>query len=390
MVERSNQLDGYRLDDRYQSDHGRVFLSGAQALARLPYEQLRIDRASGHRTAAYVTGYPGSPLAGFDRDATAVAALATAAGYHLVFQPAMNEELAATAVMGSQLSVTLSTSRYDGVIGVWYGKTPGLDRAADALRHAVFAGASPLGGAVALVGDDPSAKSSTLPSSSDATLLGLHLPVLFPGDVQEAVDLGRHAIAMSRASGMWSAIKVIEAVADGTGTVELHPERIVPVIPTMDVDGRLFTPRPDGRLLTPNSLELEREMRHVRMELAARYGVVNRLNAISVRGPQDWVGIAAAGSTYRETVEALRSLGLTGDDDLRAAGVRLLKLAMPVPLDRDLVREFADGLMEIIVVEDKHPTLEGLVKESLYGHSSQPQVVGKRTPSGSPLLPDTG
>ena len=390
MVERSNQLDGYRLDDRYQSDHGRVFLSGAQALARLPYEQLRIDRASGHRTAAYVTGYPGSPLAGFDRDATAVAALATAAGYHLVFQPAMNEELAATAVMGSQLSVTLSTSRYDGVIGVWYGKTPGLDRAADALRHAVFAGASPLGGAVALVGDDPSAKSSTLPSSSDATLLGLHLPVLFPGDVQEAVDLGRHAIAMSRASGMWSAIKVIEAVADGTGTVELHPERIVPIIPTMDVDGRLFTPRPDGRLLTPNSLELEREMRHVRMELAARYGVVNRLNAISVRGPQDWVGIAAAGSTYRETVEALRSLGLTGDDDLRAAGVRLLKLAMPVPLDRDLVREFADGLMEIIVVEDKNPTLEGLVKESLYGHSSQPQVVGKRTPSGSPLLPDTG
>lgn len=390
VVELSDHVREYRLDDRYRSDHGRVFLSGAQALARLPFEQLRVDRANGRRTAAYVTGYPGSPLAGFDRDVTAVAALATADGHHLVFQPAMNEELAATAVMGSQLSVALDSCRYEGVIGIWYGKTPGLDRAGDALRHAVFAGTSPLGGAVALVGDDPNAKSSTLPSSSDATLMSLHLPVLFPGDVQEAVDLGRHAIAMSRASGMWSAIKVIEAVADGTGTVDLHPDRIVPVIPTIEVNGGVFVPRPDGRLLTPNSLDLEREMRHVRMELAARYGVVNRLNSIAVRGPHDWLGIVAAGSTYHETIEALRGLGLATPDDLRAAGIRLLKLNMPMPVDRRLVREFAEGLAEVFVVEDKNPTIEGLVMESLYGQTSQPTVVGKRTPDGAPLLPDTG
>ena len=158
--------DTYQLDDRYRLEEGRAFLSGSQALARLPYEQLRADRRAGLRTAAYISGYPGSPLAGFDRDVTAAAKLAEADGLHMVFQPGMNEELAATAVMGSQLAVTLDSCRYDGIIGIWYGKAPGLDRASDALRHAVFAGTSQYGGAVAIVGDDPTAKSSTLPSSS--------------------------------------------------------------------------------------------------------------------------------------------------------------------------------------------------------------------------------
>jgi hypothetical protein len=259
----------YRLDDRYRRDDGTVFLSGAQALARLPFEQLRLDRSAGLRTAAYVTGYPGSPLAGYDREATAVARLAAEDGLHLVHQPALNEELAATAVMGSQLTVTLDSCRYDGVIGVWYGKSPGLDRASDAIRHAVFAGTSEHGGAVALVGDDPSAKSSTLPSSSDATLAGLHVPVLFPGDVQEAVDLGRHAVALSRASGLWTAIRVVESVADGTGTVELHPDRTVPIVPVVEIDGPdgrvAFRARPTGGLVTPYTLDLEREL-HVRLE----------------------------------------------------------------------------------------------------------------------------
>ncbi len=148
-------IDTYELADRYRRDDGRAFLSGSQALARLPYEQLRADRRAGLNTAAYVTGYPGSPLAGYDRDVAASAELAAADGLRLVFQPAMNEELAATAVMGSQLAVTLDSCLYDGVIGIWYGKAPGLDRASDALRHAVFAGTSAKGGAVALVGDDP-------------------------------------------------------------------------------------------------------------------------------------------------------------------------------------------------------------------------------------------
>ena len=286
-----------------------------------------------------------------------------------MFQPGLNEELAATAVMGSQLSVTLDSCRYDGVLGIWYGKAPGLDRASDAMRHAVFAGTSSKGGAVALVGDDPSAKSSTLPSSSDATLVDLHIPVLFPGDVQQAVDLGRHAVALSRASGLWTSIKIVESVADGTGTVELHPERIVPIIPTMEVDGHVFVPRPSGRLVTPYTLELEREFHEVRLELARRYSIENHLNHVAVRGPHDWIGMVASGNTFHEMREALHVLGLRTDDDLRDAGIRLLELGMPIPLDAGIIRTFAAGLAEVLVVEDKNPTLEWSVKEALYAQT---------------------
>jgi len=382
--------EGYALEDRYRKDSGRVFISGSQALARLPFEQLRVDRLAQWNTAAYVSGYPGSPLAGFDKDVSAVMKLARADGYDLVFQPGLNEELAATAVMGSQLAVNVDSCKYDGVIGIWYGKAPGLDRASDAMRHAVFAGTSSRGGAVALVGDDPSAKSSTLPSSSDATLVDLHIPVLYPGDVQEALDLGRHAIALSRACGLWTSIKVVGAVADGTGTVELHPERIDPVIPTMEVNGEIFVPHPSGQLITPYTLDLEREFHHVRLELARRYGVDNHLNTIAVRGPQDWIGIVATGHTYRETLEALRLLGLRSEGDLRGAGIRLLKLGLPVPLDPELIRQFASGLTEIVVVEEKNPTLEWFVKDALYSQNERPVVTGKHAPDGSNLLPATG
>ncbi len=386
----SSDVPNYRLTDRYQLDDGRVFLSGSQALARLPYEQLRADRRAGWNTAAYISGYPGSPLAGYDRDVSAAAKLAAAAGFDMVFQPGMNEELAATAVMGSQLAVTLPSCRYEGIIGIWYGKGPGLDRASDALRHATFAGTSARGGAIALVGDDPSAKSSTIPSSSGATLVDLNMPIIFPGDVQEAIDLGRHAIALSRACGVWAGLKLVEAVADGTGSVELHPDRITPVVPTMEVGGKVWVPHPSGRVLTPHTLELEKEFHEIRLELARQYGVENRLNTVPVRGPHDWVGIIASGQTYHETVEALRLLGFATDQQLRDAGIRLFKVAMPMPLDAHQVREFADGLTEIVVIEEKAPNLEWFVKDALYAQATHPTVSGKKDPHGEPLVPFTG
>ena len=383
-------IDTYSLDDRYRLDDGRVFLSGSQALARLPYEQLRADRRAGLRTAAYVTGYPGSPLANYDRDVRASGRLAEADGLHMVVQPAMNEELAATAVMGSQLASTLDSCRYDGVLGIWYGKAPGLDRASDALRHAAFAGTSQFGGAVALVGDDPSAKSSTLPSSSGATLVDLNMPIIYPGDVQEAIDLGRHAVAMSRACGLWVGIKVVEAVADGTGSVEVHPDRILPIVPTIDIDGRRWVPRPSGYLLTPNTLDIEREFHEVRLELARRYAVDNHLNSVVVRSDHDWIGIAACGQSFHETVEALRLLGFASHADLRDAGIRLYRLSAPTTIDVTQVREFAVGLDEVVVVEEKAPNLEWLVKEALFGRPGHPMVSGKRDPEGVTLLPSTG
>ena len=382
-------IDAYQLSDRYLRDDGRVFLSGSQALARFPLEQLRADRRAGHRTGAYVTGYPGSPLANYDRDIAAAAALAMADGYQLVARPAMNEELGATAVMGSQLTATLPTATVDGVIGVWYGKGPGLDRAGDALRHANFSGTSALGGAVALVGDDPNAKSSTIPSAVTTTIVDLLMPLLYPGDVQEAIDLGRHAVALSRASGLWSAMRIVESVADGSGSVELHPDRIRPMIPVVEVDGRPWTPRPSGRILTPDSLAMEREMHLVRLEIARRYAIENRLNEAVVSGADDRIGIIASGYTFLETREALRTLGLATDDDLRSAGIRLIRLSMPWPLDVGHLRQLAGGLREIVVVEDKAPLVTWLLKDALYPLSERPEIADRPFPAHGALDIDT-
>ncbi len=381
-------LATYELADRFRLEDGRVFLSGVQALARLPVDQLRIDRRRGLNTAAFVSGYQGSPVGTFQEEASAAAA--TVPDLPIVIRPGVNEELAATSVMGSQLVDTLDDKRFDGVVGVWYGKAPGLDRAGDAIRHGVFAGTSRYGGVLAIVGDDPTAKSSTLPSSSDATLVDLHMPMLFPGDVQEALDLSRHAIALSRTSGIWVGLKLVTPVADGTGTVDVHPDRVRPVMPTMEVGGTVFVPRPTGRLITPYTLDMEREFEQVRSELARRYGAANHLNRVTVSTDRDWIGIAASGHTYHELREALVLLGLADDDALRAAGVRLFHLLMPVPVDDAQIRDFAHGLAEVLVVEEKNPTLELLIKSAMYDSSERPRVVGRHDEHGAPLVPGTG
>ena len=382
----------YQLTDRVTQDRGTVFVSGVQALARVVVEQLRQDRLDGLRTAAFVSGYPGSPLAGFDKEIAIVAKMVKNE-LDLVAQPGLNEELAAASVMGSQLAMELQGPggpRYDGVIGVWYGKAPGLDRASDAIRHAVFAGTHRHGGVIALVGDDPSAKSSTLPSSSDATMVDLHMPVLYPGDVQQALDLGRHGIALSRASGLWCAVKVVAGVADGTGTVDLDPQRVRPIIPEVEVDGKLFVPHPSGRLIGTYTLDLERQFHEVRFDLARQYAVDNKLNHFPVDPPNARIGIASTGYTYVELREALRRLGLATDGEVAAAGIRLLELRMPIPLDQAIMRRFAQGLSEIIVVEEKNPTLEWSVKDALYANAERPTVVGKRDEQGSMLFPPFG
>jgi indolepyruvate ferredoxin oxidoreductase len=273
------------------------------------------------------------------------------------------------------------------VLGIWYGKGPGIDRAGDAIRHAVFASTAPHGGVVAVVGDDPSAKSSTLPSSSDATMVDLHMPLLFPGDPQEALEISRHAVALSRACGIWSGLKLVTPVADGTGTVDVDIDLVKPVIPTVEIDGRPFVPHPNGLLITPHTLDMEREFAEVRTELAREYGALNGLNRVTVRSGDDWIGIAACGHTYRELREALQVLGFVTDDDLRAAGIRLFQLRMPIPLDRHDVRAFADGLSEVLVIEEKNPTLELLVRDALYDLPDRPRVWGKRDDEGRVLVP---
>ena len=388
----------YRLDDRYLRDEGRVFASGVQILARLPIEQLRRDRAAGHNTAAFVCGYPGSPLAIFDAEATRVADLAESTGLQLVHQPGLNEELATAAVMGSQLVSGFNDRLRDGVLGMWYGKAPGLDRACDAMRHAVLTGTSPLGGAVMLVGDDPYAKSSTVGSSSDGTLVSLRIPFLVPGDPQETLDLGRHAIALSRSCGVVTAMRIVAAVADGTGSVDLRgdgwstvaglsgtPYRL-PVLPGHGGPPEPYQHQPDGNLMPPYTTTIEQDLVETRLELARSYGARNGLNRLTTPDGPARVGIIASGNCYIEMLEALRLLGLAGISDIAGAGIRLAKFSLPYPVDPGFVRSFAGGLTEIIVLEEKDPYLELFVKDALYALADRPVVVGKRDDRGEPFL----
>jgi indolepyruvate ferredoxin oxidoreductase len=380
----SQETSGYQLSDRYGNDPGTVFMTGIHALARLPIEQLRADRAVGLNTAAFASGYQGSPLSGLDQEF--VRAAKAAPQLTFVVQPNVNEELGATAVMGSQLAPGQPDATYDGVLGIWYGKAPGLGRAGDAIRHGVYAGASHHGGALVVVGDDPGAKSSTVPYSSDLALMDLHLPVFYPGDVQEALDLGRHAIAMSRLTGLWTSMKIVAAVADGSGTVDISPDRTQIAIPDMHVDGAPLIHRPDARLLPPHNMEVERDIRTTRFERARRYAATNHLNRVTVDPADAWIGIAASGVTYGEVRKSLRRLGLGNDHDIEAAGIRLLQLRLPLPFDAEVARTFGRGLDEIVVVEEKDPTIELLMKDALYGTPDAPRVVGKRDSDGNQLI----
>ncbi|HEY8770759.1 MAG TPA: indolepyruvate ferredoxin oxidoreductase family protein [Thermoleophilaceae bacterium] len=372
------------LDDKYLLEDGRALLTGVQGLVRLALDQHRADRRRGLHTGTMISGYQGSPLGGLDQELARNRDLCEE--HHVFHVPGLNEELGATSAWGSQLAARLPGARYDGAIGLWYGKAPGLDRAADSLRHGNFVGVSRTGGGLAVVGDDPSCKSSTIPSASEALLQSLHMPVFYPGSVQEVVDLGLHALACSRASGLWSGFKVVTGVADALGSAEFAPDRIVPVMPEVEWNGRPYEHVPDGNLLAPGSLELERSMLGPRTELALAYARENGVNR--VQGPRNaWLGIAAAGKSWFDLRQALRDLGLD-DAALQRAGVRLLKLGMIWPLEPTLVRDFAGGLDELLVVEEKRAFVEPQLKELLYGVTGAPRIVGKRDEGGERLLAD--
>ncbi|MCZ4587620.1 indolepyruvate ferredoxin oxidoreductase family protein [Rhodococcus opacus] len=383
----TRQLAPVALTDRYTVQRGRVHLTGIQALARLPFDLRRADMRAGRGTAAFISGYEGSPLAGYD---TELARNTTLLDEHdIVFQPGVNEELAASAVQGTQLAAMQPDKRVDGVTGIWYGKSPGLDRATDAIRHGNLMGTHPQGGVLALVGDDPAAKSSTMPGASEMVLADLGLPILYPSDPQEALDFGLHGVAMSRACGLWVAMKIVTNVADGSGTVEIDPDRVNPVVPDLSVDGREYRHEVTARVLQPTLGVLERSREGARLEIARRYAAANGLNRITHSGPDDRVGIIAAGKTFLDVRQALRMLGLEGDE-LSRRGVRLLQLGMIHPLEPTVVERFAAGLTEIIVVEEKRPLIETAVKDLLYGRVDAPAVIGKRASGGQAFLPVDG
>ena len=361
------------LDDKYTQERGRVFMSGIQALVRLPMLQQTRDALSGLNTAGFISGYRGSPLGAYDQ--ALWAAKQHLDRHHVVFQPGVNEDLAATAVWGSQqLDLAPGPHRYDGVFGIWYGKGPGVDRSSDAFKHANMAGTARYGGVLAVAGDDHVAKSSSVAHQSDHIFKACGLPVFFPSNVQEILDLGLHGIALSRFAGLWSGFKTIQEVVESSCTVSIDPDRVQIQLPE-DFDmpeGGLHIRWPD----TP--LEQEARLMDHKWYAALAYIRANRLNHTVLDSDHAQLGLIASGKAYNDLRQALYDLGLD-DDACRRIGLRIHKVAVVWPLEASITREFATGLREILVIEEKRQMIEYQLKEELYNwrEDVRPNVLGK-------------
>jgi len=360
------------LEDKYTLDSGRVYLTGTQALVRLPMIQRARDEAAGLNTAGFISGYRGSPLGGFDQ--ALWKATKHLEKHHIRFQPGVNEELAATAVWGSQQVNLFKGAKYDGVFAMWYGKGPGVDRCGDVFKHGNAAGTSQHGGVLLLTGDDHACKSSTLPHQSEHAFDAAMIPVLYPAGVQEIIELGLHGFAMSRYSGCWIAFKLVSDTVDSSASIEFDPH-----IPNIVLPEDFLAPHGGMSIRWPDApAEQELRLQHDKIYAALAYARDNNLNHIVVDSPRPKLGIISAGKSFLDVMQALEDLGI---DERHAAeiGIRVYKVGMPWPLEPDGVRHFAEGLEEILVVEEKRQLIEYQMKEQLYNwrEDVRPRVIGK-------------
>ena len=380
-------MQAVTLDDKYVADSGRIYLTGIQALVRLGLVQRRRDLAAGLNTGGFISGYRGSPLGGLDE--ALWKAKKHLAAHHVHFQPGVNEELAATAVWGSQQVHLIGESNYDGVFALWYGKGPGVDRCGDVFKHMNFQGTAQHGGVLLVAGDDHGAYSSTLPHQSDHLFSASMIPVLYPCNVQEYIDLGLHGWAMSRFSGCAVGFKALADTVESSASIEADPYKLQTIIPSDFV-------MPEGGLNGRRSLDLlgiqarkqEALMQDYKIYAAMAYSRANRLNRTMIDSPNARLGIVASGKSYMDVLEALEELGI---DEQRAAeiGIRLFKVSMPWPLEPEGIREFSRGLEEILVVEEKRQMVEYQLKEQLYNWRPdvRPRVIGKFDEKGEWVAP---
>ena len=371
------------LDDKYALAKGRVFLSGTQALVRLPMLQRRRDEAAGLKTACFISGYRGSPLGGFDRALWQAKAFVERHGIHFV--PGVNEDLAATAVWGSQQAGFDAQATQDGVYAIWYGKGPGVDRSGDAFKHGNMAGSATHGGVLAIAGDDHVCASSTQPHQSEYAFVDAMMPVLNPASVQELMDYGLIGWALSRYAGLWVGLKTAADTVEASATVTLDPHRIEPLAPEDFAlpEGGLNIRWPDS------SLDQERRLHEQKIPAALAFARANGLDRTVLGDERARFGLVATGKAYGDLLEALEMLGI-GADQARRLGIRVYKVAMSWPLEPEGARRFADGLEEILVVEEKRGLVESQLKEILYACANAPPIVGKRNEKGEALLPSAG
>lgn len=371
------------LDDKYALYKGRVYISGTQALVRLPLLQRARDKANGLNTGGFISGYRGSPLGGYDLALGAAGRWLKAENIH--FEPGLNEDLAATSVWGSQQTNLFEGAHVDGVFGIWYGKGPGADRCGDVFKHANGAGTSTHGGVLAIVGDDHGSHSSTMPHQSEQIFIAAMMPVIAPATLQDYLDFGMLGFSLSRYSACWVGMKAVAQTIETAGTVDIDPMRPDIVIPP---DHDLQPGGLNIRLIDP-PLDQERRLHGPRMAAIQAFARANTFDQMiwNPRGAR--IGIVAAGKAYLDLKEALEELGVN-DDTSGAMGVRLYKLGLVWPIEETGLKAFAEGLDEIIVVEEKRGIIEDQVRTILYNEPRRPRVVGKRAPDGSVLLPSEG
>ncbi|MBC7522730.1 MAG: indolepyruvate ferredoxin oxidoreductase family protein [Sandarakinorhabdus sp.] len=368
------------LEDKYRFTEGRVFMSGVQALVRLPLVQQARDKAAGLNTGGFISGYRGSPLGTYDQELWRAKKLL--ADHNIVFQPGVNEELGATAVWGSQHVGMRPGATVDGVFGIWYGKGPGLDRAMDVLKHANAAGTSPNGGVLAIVGDDHGAKSSTLPHQSDHNFQAAFVPFLAPSSVHEFVEYGLLGLAMSRFAGTWVGFKATADTVETSATVDLAGEQRTIIIPEFDFPAGGVHIR-GGDIWREEDTRLQRYKGFAAMAFAK----ANKIDRIVWDTPRPRFGIVTTGKAYADTMEALDELGITAEI-AADIGLRVYKVGMPWPLEPDGMRSFAEGLEEVLVIEEKREFIEHQLKWQLYNwrEAVRPRIVGKHDEAGNWLL----
>lgn len=369
------------LDDKYEVDKGRVFLTGLQALVRLPLMQHELDRRAGLNTAGFISGYRGSPLGGFDQQLWRAQKFLDRR--NIVFKPGVNEDLAATAVWGSQQANLHPGAKYDGVFGMWYGKAPGVDRSGDAFRHANAAGTWPLGGVLAVAGDDHACKSSTLPCQSEFAFVDAEIPILNPAGIQEVLDFGIYGWALSRYAGTWVSMIALAETMDASATVEVHPHRV----PNMTPVGCPLPKNGLGIRLGDTPHAQERRLRDHKIPAVIAFAQANVLNRIVMDSETPRIGIVSAGKSYLDLRQALDDLGI-GDKEAAALGLRVLKIGMTWPLEPAQIARFAHSLEEVFVIEEKRDLIEGQIKSILFNMDAgrRPRVYGKLGRDGQPLI----
>lgn len=372
------------LDDKYIQEAGNVLMTGVQALVRLPLMQRQRDQLAGLNTAGFISGYRGSPLGGFDQSLWKAREHLKA--QHIKFHPGLNEDLAATSVWGTQQVNMFEGATYDGVFGMWYGKGPGVDRCGDVFRHANAAGTSKFGGVLAIAGDDHGSRSSSLPHQTEHIFKAVMIPVLAPAGVQEYLDYGLHGFAMSRYSGCWVAMKAVADTVESGAIVDVGLHRVQPIIPDFELpEGGLNIRWPD-----PPLAQEKRLLEH-KLYAAAAYARANGIDRIVLDSPKARIGIVTSGKSYLDVCQALKMLGI---DQARAdqIGLRVYKVGMVWPLDAEGIRQFAEGLEEIVVVEEKRHMIEYQLKEELYNwrEDVRPRIVGKFDDKGEWARPHTG